>query len=386
MSRTVGSGSQRAVVVLLASVLLGLAGCAKSVPPSATEAVGTQAKLIETSRLKVHALVHGRSDGTPVVFLHGNFSSGGFFREVLDGLPPELYAIAPDLRGFGGTEDKPVDATRGLKDMSDDVDALLVALGLAEKPVHLVGWSMGGAAAMQYTVDRPQRVASLTLIAPVSPYGFLGTRDENGTPTMADYAGAGAGCIAPEFQQRIVKKDASAESPFSPRNTMNSFYFAPPFRVSKEFEDYLVAEILKSRIGDGFNPGTVEKTANWPGFAPGAAGILNAFSGKYLNLSGLAAINPKPKILWVRGSADQVVSDNSAWDVGVLGAAKFIPNWPGAEAYPPQPMVKQTRAVLEKYKAAGGEYREVVLDGAGHAPFIEKKAEFLELLLPFVKS
>jgi pimeloyl-ACP methyl ester carboxylesterase len=39
-------------------------------------------------------------------------------------------------------------------------------------------------------------------------------------------------------------------------------------------------------------------------------------------------------------------------------------------------MLSQTRAVLEKYAAAGGAYREVVIQDAGHVPFIEKPEEF----------
>ena len=36
------------------------------------------------------------------------------------------------------------------------------------------GWSMGGGVVMQYALDHP--ALSLTLQAPVSPYGFGGTR------------------------------------------------------------------------------------------------------------------------------------------------------------------------------------------------------------------
>jgi len=38
-----------------------------------------------------------------------------------------------------------------------------------------------------------------------------------------------------------------------------------------------------------------------------------------------------------------------------------VPNWPGEDVFPPQPMVDQTRAVLKDYAEAGGEYDEVVL-------------------------
>jgi pimeloyl-ACP methyl ester carboxylesterase len=57
----------------------------------------------------------------------------------------------------------------------------------------------------------------------------------------------------------------------------------------------------------------------------------------------------------------------------------LIPNCPGSEVYPPQPMLAQIRAVLEKYAAAGGFYKEVVIEDAGHAPFIEKPEQFNEV-------
>jgi pimeloyl-ACP methyl ester carboxylesterase len=54
----------------------------------------------------------------------------------------------------------------------------------------------------------------------------------------------------------------------------------------------------------------------------------------------------------------------------------LLPGWPGADIYPPQPMIDQTRAVLEKYMAAGSSYSEVVLENTGHIPFIERPGEF----------
>jgi hypothetical protein len=71
-----------------------------------------------------------------------------------------------------------------------------------------------------------------------------------------------------------------------------------------------------------------------------------------------------------------VVSDSAASDPGFLGRMGMIPGWPGEEVFPPQPMLGQTRAVLEKYAASGGSYQEVVIEDAGHLPFIEKPEEF----------
>ena len=44
--------------------------------------------------------------------------------------------------------------------------------------------------------------------------------------------------------------------------------------------------------------------------------------------------------------------------------------------FPPQPMIDQTRAALEQYVAAGGSYKEIVMQDCGHVPFIEKPDEF----------
>ncbi len=99
----------------------------------------------------------------------------------------------------------------------------------------------------------------------------------------------------------------------------------------------------------------------------------------------LAAV-PKPPILWVRGDSDMIVSDNSMFDFGALGKLGFLPGWPGEEVYPPQPMVTQTRTVLEKYAAAGGSFEEHILPDTAHSPHIEKPAEFNALFHAFLKK
>jgi pimeloyl-ACP methyl ester carboxylesterase len=118
-------------------------------------------------------------------------------------------------------------------------------------------------------------------------------------------------------------------------------------------------------------------STNWPNVAPGVWGPINASSPKYQkDINGLYAIYPKPPVLWVRGSDDQIVGDLSLFDFGGLGKLGFVPGWPGDDVFPPQPMVSQTRAVLDKYAAAGGVYKEVVIADAGHTPYIEKPDEF----------
>ena len=109
-------------------------------------------------------------------------------------------------------------------------------------------------------------------------------------------------------------------------------------------------------------------------------GYNNAFSRKFFDASALVDIDPKPPILWIRGADDLIVSDNAFWDIAALGAMGYVPGWPGHEQCPPQPMLQQIRAVLDQYAANGGQYEEVVIEDAGHSPFLEKPEEFNKFL------
>jgi pimeloyl-ACP methyl ester carboxylesterase len=91
-------------------------------------------------------------------------------------------------------------------------------------------------------------------------------------------------------------------------------------------------------------------------------------------------------ILWIRGSHDQVISDQSLSDIGYLGKLGAILGWPGDDIYPPQPMVSQIRGVLEKYQAAGGSYEEIIIQDAAHIPFLEKPEVFNAEFHSFLES
>jgi len=91
-------------------------------------------------------------------------------------------------------------------------------------------------------------------------------------------------------------------------------------------------------------------------------------------------------VLWIRGAADPVVSDESVLDPAVMGKRGELADWPGEDAYPPQPMVSQTRAVLDRYAEAGGAYSEVVIEDAGHTPFIETPEAFNRALHEFLST
>ncbi|BCJ66769.1 alpha/beta hydrolase [Polymorphospora rubra] len=344
----------------------------------------TETVRVEARGITQHVHVAGPADGTPVLLIHGNCSSGAFWYPLLRHLPATLRIVAPDLRGYGATDAAPVDATRGLRDFADDVAALLDHPALfgppGARPV-VAGHSLGGGVAMQLLVDRPDRVAGLLLESPVSPYGFGGTRDLDGTPTTADFAGTGGGSANPDFVKRLAAGDRGADQPTSPRNVMRATYVADPASLGTD-EEALLDTVLSTATGDDNYPGTATVVDTWPGMAPGDRGVLNTMSPRHFRIADdLVAVPAKPPVTWIRGDRDVIVSDTSMLEFGQLGALGLVPGWPGADAYPPQPMVGQTRAVLDRYAAAGGSYREVVYSGCGHSPHVERPADFAAALL-----
>ncbi|MBK8026196.1 MAG: alpha/beta hydrolase [Chloroflexi bacterium] len=340
---------------------------------------GITARTIASGRITTRVLFSGPEDGTPVLFIHGNLSSATYWEETMLALPANYRAIAYDQRGYGDAEaGKFIDATRGMGDLADDAIALLDALGLDK--VHVCGHSMGGSVTWRLLMDAPQRFLTATVAAPGSPYGYGSCHGLDGEANWPDYAGSGGGIINPNLPPRIAAGDRGIDNPqSSPRMVMNLFYWKPPFKAAREEE--LLSSMLSTHISDKHYPGDFVPSQNWPGVAPGSWGVNNALSPKYAgDVSRLWSADPKPPILWIRGADDQIISDTSLFDMVTLGLMGAVPGFPGTDNLKQQPMVSQTRAVLEQYKAAGGEYQEVTFGNCGHTPFIEKFDEFNALL------
>ena len=330
---------------------------------------------ITTDRLTINARFSGSADATPVLFIHGNASSSIYWEEMMSQLPAGFQGIAPDLRGYGDTDDLPIDGTKGFADWVEDIKGFLRALNIEK--AHWVGHSLGGAFLFSMIAEAPETFLSATLVNPGSPFGFGGTKDAHGTPCFDDYAGSGGGIVNPEFARLIGEQDRSSDNPqASPRVVMNTFYWKPPFVPAQE-ED-LLSGLLTQKVGADRYPGDSVASTNYPFVAPGQYGPINAASPKYLGdvIDRFMQSPQKPKVLWIRGAEDQIVSDNSMFDFGTLGKLGLIPNYPGEEIYPPQPMVSQTRYVLDTYQANGGHYQEVVMDNTAHSPYLEAPALF----------
>ena len=121
---------------------------------------------VKASDLHVHYLEAGA--GEPVLFIHGNWASAGWWEPCLARLPVGYHGLAPDMRGRGKTSGP--DSDYSLAALAADQLAFADALGIAR--FHIVGHSLGAAVAMQAALAAPGRVATLTVIAPPWPDGM----------------------------------------------------------------------------------------------------------------------------------------------------------------------------------------------------------------------
>lgn len=111
--------------------------------------------------------------GAPLLLVHGFPLDHRMWQAQLDDLSDSFRVIAPDLRGFGGS-----DVTAGTVTMADfarDLNNLLDALQMDE-PITLCGLSMGGYIAFAFAEQFPQRLKSLIL---------CDTRSQADTPEAA---------------------------------------------------------------------------------------------------------------------------------------------------------------------------------------------------------
>jgi len=116
-----------------------------------------------------------------LLLIHGNTSSAIFFEPLMQTLPKNQSVIAPDLRGFGNSSYKKNIET--LSDFAEDIKLLLEQLGL--NCVSILGWSLGGAIAMEFASTYPNMVSNLILLSTGSPKGYpVFKKDEKGQPMI----------------------------------------------------------------------------------------------------------------------------------------------------------------------------------------------------------
>ena len=184
--------------------------------------------------------------------------------------------------------------------------------------------------------------------------------------------------------KRLSEQDRSEESPNSPRNVMNAFYFKPPFRVAPEREEIFVDAMLKMQVSDGAYPGDMRPSENWPNVRPGTQGVNNAIS------PGTSTSAPSARSIRSRrcsGCAARTTRSSQTrpfWTSARWASLGYVPGWPGDGGLPvaADGLADPLRARSLSPRTAGS-YTEVVVADCGHSPLIEKPEEFRQRFFAF---
>jgi pimeloyl-ACP methyl ester carboxylesterase len=122
---------------------------------------GLKVKTAETSHAKIHYLDNLQESNKTLVLIHGFGGDKDNWSRFANSLKDDYRVIIPDLAGFGDSVLKDdINLTIGnqTKILGDFLDSLNV------KNFYIVGNSMGGAIALNYTYKNSKKVKALVLI------------------------------------------------------------------------------------------------------------------------------------------------------------------------------------------------------------------------------
>jgi pimeloyl-ACP methyl ester carboxylesterase len=112
---------------------------------------------------EISLAVEEAGTGEPVILLHGFPELSYSWRHQLPALSGAgFHAVAPDLRGYGGSDRPAETAAYALPKLVGDLVGLIRALG--HESAHVVGHDWGGSIAWVTASRAPERVRSLSIL------------------------------------------------------------------------------------------------------------------------------------------------------------------------------------------------------------------------------
>jgi pimeloyl-ACP methyl ester carboxylesterase len=128
--------------------------------------IGPTSHYFYSQRLKLHYVDWGSPEKPPLLLIHGGRDHSRNWDWVAHHLRRDYHVIAPDLRGHGDSQWS-IGGSYSMVDYTLDVAQLLAAV--QARPVTIVGHSLGGSIALQYTGTYPERVEKVVAIEGLGP-------------------------------------------------------------------------------------------------------------------------------------------------------------------------------------------------------------------------
>jgi pimeloyl-ACP methyl ester carboxylesterase len=111
----------------------------------------------------LHHVDAGPAGAPVIVFLHGITGSRRYWEKRVRPLAGRYRLIIPDLIGFGLSPKPRLDYS--METFRDTLRAFLVDRGLAARPIHFVGHSLGSLLALEYTAAYGEQVRRMVLLS-----------------------------------------------------------------------------------------------------------------------------------------------------------------------------------------------------------------------------
>ncbi len=116
---------------------------------------------VEALGIRTNCYTAGERGNPAVILLHGMSTSADSFRELMHLLADDFYLVAPDIPGFGYSENtNPYTMEHLIEWLTDLIE------GLNLPSYHLVGHSFGGVLALGQALSYPDALERLVLVAP----------------------------------------------------------------------------------------------------------------------------------------------------------------------------------------------------------------------------
>lgn len=189
----------RAITAIAAAILFGGAAMAQRSPQPVAPAARQATAAVAGGTVRYRVIGDLARSRTPLMILHGAYMSGDGMKPFADRFAATRPIILVDQRGHGRTGDLKGPITYDL--LADDAAAVIRAAGV--KQADVLGYSMGGGAAVRLAMKHPDLVAKLVAVS-------ASYQSDGIYPELL----AGIARITPSlFDNTPIKRDYERQSP-----------------------------------------------------------------------------------------------------------------------------------------------------------------------------
>lgn len=234
--------------------------------------------------------------GPVMVLIHGNLTSSVHWQTLMEQLEEHCVVYGVDMRGFGDSSYyKAIDS---IGDLAEDVFLFLEALEL--KDILLLGWSTGGAVALELAAHHSERIERLILLDSVSAGGYSMFQSPGNLPPMVEQIFATKGRVHQYMNLAFPYISGfTFNRKWTLRRGLDEMMYDRRKPEREEYNHYLEAALKQRNISDVFyavSRHNLSKEANYFGMGTGAVE------------------NIKMPVLIIHGKRDQVVPLRDAFE------------------------------------------------------------------------